>query len=64
MKNVEKLYECRNCGGLAASTPPACPYCGATDGGNMLSVVDLETGERVEKQRPWHEPINLMGGSE
>lgn len=58
MKRVEKLYECRACGGLVATKGLSCPYCDASDGGTT-TVRDLETGEPTEKTRSWYEPVKL-----
>lgn len=58
MKRARKLYECRGCGGLVASTGVACPYCGASDGGTK-TVRDLDTGDPVEKSIPWYESVEL-----
>ena len=58
MKYVEKLYECRVCGGLVATKGLSCPYCDASDGGTE-TVHDLKTGEPAEKTRSWYEPVKL-----
>ena len=61
MKRIQELYECRNCGGLVATTGVACPYCDSTESGTKV-VQDLRSGEPVEKTIPWNEPLKLEVG--
>lgn len=63
-KTTSELYECRDCQGLTAATPPDCPYCGNSEGPEK-TVVDMDNPEETfTTNRPWWRVVDLEADNE
>lgn len=57
-KETSKLYECRNCGGIAASKQLSCPYCEHSQGPTVER--NCIGGGTEEITKNWYRIVELV----